>query len=61
MQRAYSNERIRHLDKITALAKQHDPSPTFTSFLQQYYHDIAEEDLLQFTPQHLVSAAHSHW
>ncbi|MDE2460814.1 MAG: NAD-glutamate dehydrogenase, partial [Gammaproteobacteria bacterium] len=61
MQRAYSQDRIRHLDKITALAKQHDPSPTFTSFLQQYYHDIAEEDLLQFTPQHLCSAAHSHW
>ena len=61
MQRAHSSGKNKHIDKILALAKQHDPSPTFEHFLQQYYHDVPEEDLLQCTPQYLCSAAYSHW
>ncbi|MGH8292588.1 MAG: NAD-glutamate dehydrogenase [Gammaproteobacteria bacterium] len=61
MQRAYSSSKKQRLDKVTALARQQAPSPSFEQFLQQYYHDIAEEDLRQHTPQYLCSAAHSHW
>ncbi|MGB9429975.1 MAG: NAD-glutamate dehydrogenase [Gammaproteobacteria bacterium] len=56
-----TDSKNKQLDKVIALGKKQDASSTFENFLQQYYDDIAEEDLLQHTPQYLYSAAHSHW
>ncbi len=56
-----SNPKNRHLDKVITLAKKQDTSPIFEKFVRQYYDDIAEEDLLEHTPQNLYGAARSHW
>jgi len=56
-----SESRKSHLEKIVALAKKQDATPIFENFLRQYYDDIAEEDLLECTPQYLYHAALGHW
>ncbi|MGH9599654.1 MAG: hypothetical protein ACRD27_07295, partial [Terracidiphilus sp.] len=56
-----TNSKNKHLEKVIALGKKYDPKPAFENFLRQYYDDIAEEDLLQHTPQYLFGAARSHW
>ncbi|MGA9855643.1 MAG: NAD-glutamate dehydrogenase [Gammaproteobacteria bacterium] len=61
MQQRKSASRKSHLEKIVALAKKQDATPIFENFLRQYYADIAEEDLLECTPQYLHAAASSHW
>ena len=61
MQQRKSDSRKFHLEKIVALAKKQDATPIFENFLRQYYDDIAEEDLLQYTPTYLYGAALSHW
>ena len=57
----HTGSKNKHLDKVIALGKQQDATPTFENFLRQYYGAIAEEDLLQHTAQYLFSAALSHW
>ncbi|MGH8396710.1 MAG: NAD-glutamate dehydrogenase [Gammaproteobacteria bacterium] len=56
-----ADSKNKHLEKVIALGKKHDSTPAFENFLQQYYDDIAEEDLQQHTPQYLFGAALSHW
>ncbi|MGA9853301.1 MAG: NAD-glutamate dehydrogenase [Gammaproteobacteria bacterium] len=61
MPQRITNPKNKHLEKVIALGKKLDSTTAFENFLRQYYDDIAEEDLLQHTPQYLVGAAHSHW
>ena len=51
----------KHLEKVVALAKKHSAAAELETFLQQYYADIAEEDILAHTPEDLYGAALSHW
>ena len=51
----------KHLEKVVALAKKHSAAAELETFLQQYYADIAEEDLLAHTPEDLYGAIASHW
>ncbi len=51
----------KHLEKVVALAKKHPSAAELETFLQQYYADIAEEDILAHTPEDLYGAALSHW
>ncbi len=51
----------KHLEKVVALAKKHSAAAELETFLQQYYADIAEEDILTHTPEDLYGAALSHW
>src|SRR5579859_949283 len=51
----------KHLEKVIALAKKHSAAADLEDFLQQYYADIAEEDLLAHSPEDLYGAALSHW
>ena len=51
----------KHLEKVVALAKKHPSAVELETFLQQYYADIAEEDILAHTPEDLYGAALSHW
>ncbi|HET7921536.1 MAG TPA: NAD-glutamate dehydrogenase, partial [Gammaproteobacteria bacterium] len=56
-----SDPKKKHLDSVISLAKKHSPDPSLAAFIQQYYDDIAEEDLLQHTPADLCGAALGHW
>src|SRR5579863_1101518 len=51
----------KHLDKVTALAKEHSAAAELESFIRSYYDDIAEEDILTHPPEELYAAALSHW
>ncbi|HET7395282.1 MAG TPA: NAD-glutamate dehydrogenase [Gammaproteobacteria bacterium] len=56
-----SNSKNKHLDSVIALAKKHSQDPALAAFIQQYYDDIAEEDLLQHSVEDLCGAALGHW
>ncbi|HEV2213459.1 MAG TPA: NAD-glutamate dehydrogenase, partial [Gammaproteobacteria bacterium] len=51
----------KHLEKVIALAKKHPSAAELETFLQTYYADIAEEDILAHSPEDLYGAALSHW
>ncbi|HET7649858.1 MAG TPA: NAD-glutamate dehydrogenase [Gammaproteobacteria bacterium] len=61
MSQRKSDPKNKQLDSVTALAAKHPELENAVDFIREYFDDIAEEDLLQRTPQDLCGAALGHW